>query len=216
MKPITTVLFDFDGTIMNTNDVIIQSWQHLFRTVEGKERPLEDIYQTMGEPLYVTMEKIIPQITVKEGVDIYRSFMIENFFNMIRPFPGMPELLEALKEKNYKTGLVTSRIGHTTRAGLDEFGLLPFFDCVVTCDDTDKHKPDPEPIFIAMERLGSTPEETIMVGDSRFDIDSARSAGVRSVLVAWQLAMSEEEINGDNGPDHIIQRPEDLFQILIG
>lgn len=216
MKPITTVLFDFDGTIMNTNDVIIQSWQHLFRTVEGKERPLEEIYQTMGEPLYVTMEKIIPQITVKEGVDIYRSFMIENFFNMIRPFPGMPELLEELKKKNYKTGLVTSRIGHTTRAGLDEFGLLPFFDCVVTCDDTDKHKPDPEPIFIAMKRLSSTPEETIMVGDSRFDIDSARSAGVRSVLVAWQLAMSEDEINGDNGPDHIIHQPEDLFQILIG
>lgn len=216
MKPITTVLFDFDGTIMNTNEVIIQSWQHLFRTVEGKERPLEDIYQTMGEPLYVTMEKIIPQITVEEGVTIYRSFMIENFFNMIQPFPGMPELLEELKKKNFKTGLVTSRIGHTTRAGLDEFGLMPFFDCVVTCDDTDKHKPDPEPIFIAMKRLSSTPEETIMVGDSRFDIDSARSAGVRSVLVAWQLAMSEAEINGDNGPDHIIQQPDDLFQILIG
>ena len=135
MKPITTVLFDFDGTIMNTNDVIIESWQHLFRTVEGKERPLEDIYQTMGEPLYVTMEKIIPGITVEEGVTIYRSFMIENFFKMIQPFPGMPELLETLKEKNYKTGLVTSRIGHTTRAGLDEFGLLPFF--VVTVENVE-------------------------------------------------------------------------------
>ncbi len=66
-----------------------------------------------------------------------------------------------------------------------------------------------------MDRLSSTPEETIMVGDSRFDIDSARNAGVRSVLVAWQLAMSEEEINGDNGPDHIIHRPKICSRSLM-
>lgn len=214
MNPITTVLFDFDGTIMNTNDVIIQSWQHLFRTVEGKERPLEEITRTFGEPLFVTMEKIMPGLTVEEGVAIYRSFMTENFLQMIHPFPGMTELLQILKEKNYKTGLVTSRVGHTTREGLAEFDLLPYFDTVVTCDDTDKHKPDPEPLLIAMRRLDSRPEETLMVGDSTFDIESARSAGVRSVLVGWQMALTEEEIQGETGPDHVIASAEDLLLLL--
>ncbi len=140
MKPITTVLFDFDGTIMNTNDVIIESWQHLFRTVEGKERPLEDIYRTMGSRSTSRWKKLFRNHSRGRRHHLSK-LMIENFFKMIQPFPGMPELLETLKEKNYKTGLVTSRIGHTTRAGLDEFWVAAVFDCVVTCDDTDKHKP---------------------------------------------------------------------------
>lgn len=214
MTKINTVLFDFDGTIMDTNSVIMQSWQHTFRTVEGKERPEEDIIGTFGEPLYVTMEKVLPQISVEEGAQIYRSFHHDNFIDLIDLFPGILELLAELKARGYKTGIVTSRLRNTTKIGLKKYDMEQYFDTIVTCDDTDKHKPDPEPVNIALERLGSKPEEAIMIGDSMFDILCAKNAGVKAALVSWALAVSEEDKYGENAPNYIIEKAEDLLDIL--
>ncbi|HVI42752.1 MAG TPA: HAD-IA family hydrolase, partial [Anaerovoracaceae bacterium] len=194
----------------------LQSWQHTFRTVEGKERPEEDIIGTFGEPLYVTMEKLLPQIPVEEGVSIYRSFHYSKFTDLINVFPGILELLEELKARGYKTGIVTSRLSATTEIGLKKYDMAKYFDAIVTCDDTDKHKPDPEPVYIALERLGSKPEESIMIGDSMFDILCAKNAGVKAVLVSWALAVSEEDQTGENAPDYIIEKAEDLLGILEG
>lgn len=213
-KKINTILFDYDGTIMNTNDVVIKSWQHTYRTVEGKELSAEIIVKTFGEPLFITMGRLLPTITVDEGVAIYRSFLREHYSDMIKPFPGMVELVRDIKGRGYKTGLVTSRVGDTTVQGLSQFGLLPHMDCLVTCEDTDKHKPDPEPVNIALRKLNSKPEETLMLGDTMFDILCAKNAGVKSVLVGWQMAISEDELEGPDGPDFLIETPEDLFKIL--
>lgn len=199
---------------MNTNDVVIASWQHTFRTVEGRERPVEFIVRTFGEPLFITMEKVLPQISVEEGVEIYRSFLREHYSGMIQPFPGMVDLVAELKKQKYKTGLVTSRVRETTISGLEQFGLMDHMDCLVTCEDTDKHKPDPEPINIALNKLSSTPREAMMLGDSNFDIFCARNAGVKSVLVGWQMSLSVEEIEGNQGPDHLIETPNQLFDLL--
>lgn len=214
MAKINTVLFDFDGTIMNTNNVIIQSWQHTFRTVEGKERPVEEIVRTFGEPLYVTMEKVLPQVTVEEGVAIYRDYHYDNFQDLVQVFPGILELLTKLKERGYKVGLVTSRLWQTTVIGLEKYDMQKYFDAIITHDDTDKHKPDPEPVNIALERLGTKAEEAIMVGDSMFDILCAKNAGVKAALVSWALAVSEEEKTGEDAPDYILEKAEDLFQII--
>ena len=211
---IDTVLFDFDGTVMDTTDVIIGSWQHTFRTLEGQERPLPEIIQTFGEPLTVTMAKIFPEVAVEEAIEVYRSYHRDNFGDRISVYEGMSELLAALKEKGYKTGLVTSRLSRTTWEGLHKYGLDQYFDVVVSCDDTDKHKPDPTPVLITLERLGSLPERSIMLGDTMFDILCARNAGVLSVLVGWAIALSPEEIEGPQGPDFIINDAMDLFSIL--
>jgi len=216
MKNFNTVLFDFDGTIMDTNTVILQSWQHTFRTVEGKERPEQEIIETFGEPLYVTMEKLLPQISAEEGAEIYRSYHYDKFTELIEVFPGILRLLEELKARGYKTGIVTSRLRRTTEMGLNKYDMEQYFDAIVTCDDTDKHKPDPEPVNIALERLGAKPEEAIMVGDSMFDILCAKNAGVKAALVSWALAVSDEEKSGENAPDYIIEKAEDLLDILEG
>lgn len=214
MAKINTVLFDFDGTTMDTNHLIIQSWQHLFRSVEGKERPVEEIVQTFGEPLYITMEKVVPQISVEEGVRIYREYHYDNFQELIEVFPGILTLLAQLKEEGLQIGLVTSRLWETTAIGLKKYDMAKYFDVIITHDDTDKHKPDPEPVLLALEKLGAKAEEAIMVGDSMFDILCARNAGTKTVLVSWAMAVSEEEKNGPNGPDYILEKPGDLFEIL--
>lgn len=212
--PIDTVLFDFDGTIMDTADIIIGSWQHTFVTYEGKERPVEEIVKTFGEILSHTMSKVLPHVDTDEAIDTYRSYHRDNFGERISVFEGVPELLAELKRLNYKTGLVTSRMAGTTWEGLRQYGLAEYFDVVVSCDDTDKHKPDPTPVYIALERLGSQPQNTVMLGDTMFDILCARNAGVTSILVGWHVAMSPEDINGIDGPDFIIEKAEDLLPLI--
>ncbi len=214
MKKIDTLLFDFDGTVMNTNNVIINSWQHTFRTLENREEKLENIVRTFGEPLEATMKKFFPAVPVAESVEIYRSYHRDNFGEMITVFPGMKELLHTLHEQEYKLGLVTSRLKRTTMQGLEKYGLLPYFSAVVTADDTKKHKPDPEPVYIALEKLNASPEASMMLGDTMFDIGCARNAGVASVLVGWAVAVTEEEKNGPDGPDHIIEKAQDLLKLL--
>ena len=214
MANINTVLFDFDGTIMDTNSIIIESWQHTFRAIEGKERPVEEIIKTLGEPLATTLKNLFPGADTAEHISVYRNFHRANYESNINIFPGVKELLISLKEKGYKTGLVTSRLVWSTMLGLEKYEIKEYFDVVITADDTDKHKPDPAPIYAALEKLGSKAEESIFVGDTRFDIMCAANAGVKSVLVAWTIALPEEERTGENAPDHTIETAGELLQVL--
>ncbi len=214
MAKINTVLFDFDGTIMDTNDIILQSWQHTFRTIEGKERTEAEIISTFGEPLALTMRKVLPQIPEEEGIQVYRGYHYDHFIDLIRIFPGVMELIKDLKKRGYRLGIVTSRLRHTTELGLGKYNLAQYFDTIVTCEDTDKHKPDPEPVQIALENLESKPEEAIMVGDSMFDILCGRNAGTKTALVGWAIAVSEEEKKGKDQPDFILDKAEDLLSLL--
>ena len=200
MQKIDTVIFDFDGTVMDTNNVILNSWQHTFRTLENREEKPETIIKTFGEPLELTMKNFFPDVPVEESIAIYRSYHYDNFGKLISVFPGMKELIRELKDKNYKLGLVTSRLRKTTMQGLEAYDLLPYFEVIVTADDTTKHKPDPEPLNIALEKLGAAPENSVMVGDTMFDILCARNAGVKSVLVSWSMAVTEEEKTGRTDP----------------
>ncbi len=196
MAQTDTVLFDFDGT------------------VAGKEREVSEIARTFGEPIVQTMKRLFPQVPVEESLKIYRSYQYDYFDDLVTLFPGMKELLVKLRKTGYKTGLVTSRMRNTTFRGLEKFELTDLFDAVVTCDDTSVHKPDPEPVFIALEKLGTKPEKTVMLGDTMYDIMCANNAGVTSVLVGWAIAPTEEEIKGENGPDFIMKDAADLFRIL--
>ncbi len=209
-----TVLFDFDGTLMDTTDVIVGSWQHTFVTLTGKEGDLKKIYRTFGEILRDSMVKMFPDNDPDEAVEIYRSYHRDNFGERIKVFPGMRGLLAKLKSQGIRTALVTSRAYVTALEGLESYELLDYFDVLVTCDDTDRHKPDPEPVNIALDKLGSKPENALMIGDSMYDIMCARNAGVRSVLVGWQLAVTPEEINGENGPDYTVETAEEILELI--
>lgn len=211
MSRITTVLFDFDGTIMDTNDLILKSWKNTFRVLRGEEVSEDVILPTLGEPLELTMEKFFPEVPLQKCLDTYRSWHHDNFVQLIKMFPGMMQLLEELKARGYRMGLVTSRLKYTTMLGVEKYDLGRFFDYILTADDTDKHKPDPAPILITMEKMGADPAEAIMVGDTLLDLGCARNAGVPSVLVDWTIAVPEEK---KNEADYVIKKAEELLEIL--
>lgn len=211
---IDTILFDFDGTLMDTTDVIVGSWQHTFTALTGREGDLDKIYKTFGEILRDSMEKMFPDTDPDKAVEIYRSYHRNNFGERIKVFPGMKELLIELKQRGIKTAVVTSRAGKTTVEGLENYGLSGYFDALVTCDDTDKHKPDPEPVNIALGKLNSKPENALMIGDTKYDMLCAQNAGVKSVLVGWQLALTQDEINGTHAPDYIIEKAEEILDLI--
>lgn len=216
MSKIDTVLFDFDGTIMDTNNVILMSWQHTFRTLVNREEDQSKLTATFGEPLEYTLERFFPDIPVVESIEVYRSYQRKNFIDLITLFPGMKELVMKCKARGYKTGLVTSRLKRTAMEGLEKFDLTKYFDVIITPEDTDKHKPDPEPVNIALERLGSKPENAVMLGDTLFDIQCSHNAGIGAILVSWSLALAgkTKEDLGEDAPEYIIDTPEELFEII--
>ncbi|MDR1954036.1 MAG: HAD-IA family hydrolase [Clostridiales Family XIII bacterium] len=213
-RRIDTVLLDFDGTLMDTNDLVIRSWQHAFRTLTGKDGSPEDILRSFGEPIENTVAKFFPDREEREAVQAYRTYHHEEFENSIKLFPGIVNLLDALKSEGYTLGLVTSRLRRTAKIGMEKFDLFRYFDSFVTVDDTENAKPDPAPILLSLDNLRKTPESAIMVGDTLHDIHCARNAGVLSALVSWTLAVPEHKRTGANEPDFIVGEPTELMDIL--
>ena len=211
---INTVLFDFDGTLVNTNDVIIASWQHTYKHYRGQEEDIDKITACFGEPLLITMEREFPGVDPQESAEVYRTFQQQNAHLLVKIFPGIVDLLKALKEAGYRMGIVTSRTRESALRYMDMFGITEYFETMVTCDDTTVHKPNPEPILLGLEKMGITRDEAIMIGDSPFDIKCANNAGVKSVMVDWRITCDNSALITDAVWDYEIKEPMDLMKIL--
>lgn len=210
---INTIIFDFDGTLVNTNDVVIDAWQHTYRHYLGCEKPKEHITKCFGEPLLITMEREFPDVDVAISAEVYRERQREKADELVRLFPQIEELLVGLKEKGFKMGIVTSRTREATLFYLDKFGIADYFDEVVTCDDTSKHKPDPEPVLLGLKKLNAKAEETLMIGDSHFDMQCANGAFVKTVLVGWRMTSDKEKMDQCQ-VDYHIENPMELLNIF--
>ena len=208
------ILFDFDGTLVNTNDVILASWQHTYRHYLGHEMPVDHITSCFGEPLLLTMEREFPGVDPQESADVYRQFQLENADKLVTIFPGIKELLADLKAAGYVLGIVTSRTRESALRYMDMFAITSYFSDLVSCDDTTVHKPNPEPILLAMSKLGASAEESIMIGDSPFDIKCANNAGVDSVMVNWRITCDETSVIDDAKVDYWLHQPSDLVELL--
>lgn len=194
------VFLDFDGTVLNTNEVIIDSWNATARHFLGHEIDRKTILGTFGEPIRFTAGNFFPDNEVEEIVKYYREYQNANSEGKVELFEGMKEFLQELKREGFKLAIVTSRTKTTSFAYMDDFGITDIFDVVITCDDTTAHKPDPEPLLIAIEKMESLLGKSIdradcvMVGDTRFDIGCAQNAGVDGVLVSWAHESGEDRL----------------------
>ena len=214
MKKIKAVLFDFDGTLMDTNRIVLESWYHVYDTLGVPRDPDEKIVRTFGESLQDSLAAYFPGHDPEELLKVYRSYQQHHFRDLVHPFEGMPELIHELKDRGYKLAIVTSRLWQTLKNNCYDFRDEAYFDVIVDQNDTKAHKPDPEPCLIALRKLGVAADEAVMIGDAKYDTLCAKNAGVTSVLVAWSLACPPEKAVGDAKPDFIIEKPSDLLEIL--
>ena len=212
-RKIKAVLFDFDGTLMNTNNIIIESWHHTYDTAGIPAPPDSEIALTFGEPLHGTMERVFPG-KAQEMVDVYRSYQRDIFKGRVYMFPRTDRMVRDLKAAGYRVAIVTSRLWSSTTPAVYDFPIADEFDVLVSAVDTTAHKPDPTCLLLACEKLGISPDEGIYVGDSRFDIHCAKNAGMKSVLVDWTICLPPEMRTGLYEPDYVISEPEELLGIV--
>jgi pyrophosphatase PpaX len=211
MNSITAILFDIDGTILDTTEFIIQATEHALSTLGYKVSERALIAKTVGvhfpEYYFLLAGK---DADTDKLIEEHRAFQYENY-HLVRPFPGAFDTLKSLHEKGYKLAAVTTRSRKTSYQTLADAGIFELFDTVVYWEDVKEHKPHPEPLFKALELLDVVPENTVMVGDSHLDIEAGKNAGTKTIRAAY--GFHKDNLHTPE-PDVIIQDIRDLLKIL--
>lgn len=208
---IKNILFDLDGTLLDTNELIIQSFKHTYKTHLNKDVDKDEIIKSFGEILKITLDREFGEYS-DEAIKTYRNFQIGNFEKLIAIHQGVKEGIIELHRQGYKLGVVTSRLNESAIRGLKHFGLMEYFQSIIGADDTDKHKPDPIPAFMALKELGGKPEETMIIGDSPFDILCGKNAGIKSVAVGWSALPMDIILKYE--PDYVVDSMKELLTLI--
>lgn len=206
-----TALFDLDGTLINTNELIINSFLHTLGKFYPNQYQREDVLPFMGPTLQETFSSIDPN-RVDEMIHEYRTFNIAQHDLLVTEFEGVYETILTLHQSGFKLGIVTTKLHDVVEKGLKLSRLDRFFDVVVALDHVTKAKPDPEPIFKALDLLNSQPAEAIMVGDNYHDILAGKNAGTKTAGVAWSAKGREYLARFE--PDYMLENMADLLPIL--
>lgn len=213
--PPIAVLFDLDGTLIDTVELIVSSARYAFSDREGP-RPTDAEWVTgLGTPLVTQFrEWARDEEEVTRLVARYREFQMAHHDSLTRQYSGMREALDALRAGGYRIGIVTSKLNALARRGLTCAAIDDCFECIVGCDDTTRHKPDPEPVLYALDRLGVRPERATFVGDSPYDIAAGNAAGVYSVGALWGPFSRTELEAAPGGVRALANRPHDVPRIV--
>lgn len=220
---VAAVLFDLDGTLVDTTELILSSHEHtLTRHFRGERRPTRrEILFSLGRSLPETLREYAAAdaaVDAAEAVEqmllTYRDYQRANHDRMIRPFAGMRETLEVLRARGYTLGVVTSKLEVHARLALDLYDLGGLLPLGVFHDDTERHKPDPAPLLLALEKGGLEADRTAYVGDSIHDMAAGRAAGVRTIAALWgPFPRADLELER---PDALVPAPADLLPLLPG
>ena len=212
MKNYNTVLFDLDGTLLDTNKLILDSFHYAFSNLYNKVPEEAILTSFFGMTLTEAFKKMADKESdVEKLITSFRDFNLANHDDYVRLFPGVEETFIILKDNNYKIGVVTSKLNQTARRGLDLFDLSKYVDAFIGADDTVIHKPDPYPVLECLRKIGSKAENSLMVGDSPHDITAGNKSGCKTVFVNYSLV----KIDPDSlGSDFRINKIEELNSIL--
>jgi pyrophosphatase PpaX len=208
---IDTLLFDLDGTLINTNELIIASFLHTLEQYKPGEYTREHAIEFIGPPLKDSFESVDPT-RVDEMIQTYRTFNHAKHDELVTEYEGVYETVERLHKEGYKLAIVTTKIRKTALMGLKLTGLDQFFDVVIGLDDVEKAKPDPEPLEKALNALGSSKESAMMIGDSHFDVLAGKNLGIPTAVVGWSIK-GEEKIQTFEA-DYILSNMRDLLAII--
>lgn len=180
-----TVLLDLDGTVVDTRELIRQSHRHAVTSVLGRDMPDDELLANVGRPLIEQMAAFDAD-RAQELLEAQRAWNHAHTAELIRPYPGVGEMLAGLKAAGCRTGVVTSKSGPTVQMAFDALPeVAEHIDVLVAVEDTPVHKPGPDPVLLALDRLGVDAVDACYVGDAPFDIAAGRAAGVTTVGVTW-------------------------------
>jgi pyrophosphatase PpaX len=207
------LLFDLDGTLVDTIALLLASMRHAFTTC-GVPCPTDAAWTAgIGTPLvtqfrdFVSDEAVIPRL-----VTAYRAYQHEHHDALTSAYDGIPALIARLEQRGHPIGIVTSKADYLAERALTWVGLMGHVDVVIGADSVTRHKPHPEPVLVALQRLGAPRETAIFVGDSPHDVASGNAAGVRTIGVAWgafdREALSEAHV--------VVGTVAELEAILLG
>lgn len=211
--PYTALLFDLDGTLLNTNELIIESFLHILGGAFPGKYDRESVIPFLGPSLEETFDAIDPSLT-ESLIAGYRSWNIQQHDQMVTPFDGVVETLHKLKEQGYKLAIVSTKRRVMIERGLKLINCELLFDTIIGQDDVKHTKPDPEPLELAMERLGVEKENALMIGDNFHDIVGGQRAGVDTAAVSWSI--KGEAFLATFHPTYMIHHISELLDIAKG
>jgi pyrophosphatase PpaX len=211
----TTVLFDLDGTLVDSIELIVTAAMNAFASRPGPSPSEAEIRNTIGRPLPTTFgpwlvdDNDLPFLITK-----YREYQLEHHDRLTSAYGGIVSAVAELHTAGCRMGIVTSKVGFMAQRALDHCGLSQYMQCLVASDSTTKHKPEPDPVLLALEQLGSGPADAIYVGDSPYDMLSARSAGVHALGVSWGAFTTETLLAA--GAEAVIDHPAAMVPYVHG
>jgi pyrophosphatase PpaX len=206
------VLFDLDGTVIDSGAIILASMRHAAKEVLGAEPPDELLMAAVGGPGLEAQMHALAADRVEELVTVYRAHN-EPLHDELVCCAGMEDVLVRLKDEGRRLGIVTAKRRATVDLAFNVLPLRHLFEIVVGGDETERHKPDPEPLLLAAQRFDANPESCAYVGDSPFDIRAARAAGMHAIAVTWGGIHDRAKLEAER-PDAVVDTAEELYGVL--
>jgi pyrophosphatase PpaX len=203
------VLFDLDGTLLDSIELLVGSMQHAFAGREGPRPSVEEWIAGIGTPLRTQLREFASSDEDLEAiVERYRDWQQAHHDSMLRCYDQVIDTLKILHARGHPLGVVTSKMNDLMNRGLEHVGIARFMSVAVGYNSATRHKPDPEPVRVALTSLGYEPHESIFVGDSPHDMLSGNAAGVTTIAALWG-PFTREQV-APTKPDYWLDRITDL------
>lgn len=212
MNKFDGIIFDIDGTIVQSNELIFATFNHVTEKFLGKSTSPEEIIALFGPTEGVIIEQLFSDNFNEVMLDYYK-FYKENHSKMAKVFDGITELITELKKRNVLLSVYTGKGKGSTEITLDELGLINLFDMVVTGDDIIGHKPSPEGVDVFVNKYNLNRSRVLMVGDAPPDVKAAKATGIKIASVLWDSYAKEQVLQ--MGSDYYFETVEELSNFLI-
>jgi pyrophosphatase PpaX len=209
----STAVFDLDGTLADTIDLIVESYQYAFRTVIGREEDPDVIRSWIGRPLIGAFRDHSPE-HADELYATYLRWNADNTERLIRDYDGVVGVLADLRAAGVAVGVATSKRRESAQQAMDILGISEHVEVLVAMEDTERHKPDPTPLLLALDRMGRGANGAVYVGDAVVDVLAGKAAGMDTVAVTWGAGLREplEAVR----PSAVVTTADELRRALVG
>jgi pyrophosphatase PpaX len=211
MKQFDAVLFDIDGTLLDTTQFIQQAFFHSLKTNGGPNVTVAEIKAVVGKPLPDCYQILYPTGDVATLCETHDSFQMKNLHLSV-PFQNTIKVLNELIKAEMKIAAVTSRPRHTSEKILVEADMIKYFDTFVFADDVENHKPHPEPLLKALHTLNIAPENAVMIGDTSADVGAGKNANTKTIGVTY--GFHGQKIR-ESMPDFVVDDIEEILNIIL-